>query len=333
MQPRIAVAIVSIAAALAAMMWWSPQHGVAPPSTVRDVVTQVPSADLEANPGNARMPVAAPAPTREDSLRGTQVDGAVNFDADGRPVADRDLRRLFDYFLTRLGERSPAAIRNDLLVHLRDSLHLDNAARLQVLGWFDAYVATQRAATELAHGGNLADDFARLRALHREQLGDELSGAFYGAEDDYAAYTAQRMALERDTSLTPTQRDTSLAQLEAQRDPAQRAAQQASTDFQLAVAQTEQFAADRADAATRHDERAALWGEEAAQRLALLDRQEAEWNARLAAYARSRAGVLADGSLTPAAREARLAALLQGFAKPEQLRVLALADAGLLPKN
>jgi len=121
--------------------------------------------------------------------------------------------------------------------------------------------------------------------------------------------------------------------LEMQRDPVQRDAQQASIDFQLAVAQTEQFAMDHAGVATRHEERAALWGEDAARRLEELDRQEAQWNARLAAYARARAGVLADPMLAPAVREVRLAALLKAFREPERLRVLALTDAGLLPKE
>lgn len=334
MKPRAAAAIVLVAAVCALIAWNRRTYEVPLPAT-RDVVASTQHATLSAKVEKVHAPVAIAmhGTLHEDSLRGTEADGAVNFDANGRPRADRDLRRLFDYFLTRLGERSPAAIRLDLLVHLRDSLHLDTDALTQVLSWFDSYTNTQRASSGLARSGNLADDFARMRTLHREQLGEELARAFYGDEDDYAAYTAQRLALERDPTLTPAQRDAGLTQLEAQRDPMQRVAQQASTDFQLAVTQTEQFAEAHADGATRYAERAALWGEDAAQRLALLDEQEAQWSARLAAYARARADLLADTTLTPDARAAGLSALLSGFQEPERLRVLALVEAGLLPKK
>lgn len=335
MKPRaIAAAILAIAAVCVWLAW---TRTPPPPASFSEEVTTT-AAPGWGSPAS-RAPTQAPksaltqAPVREDSLRGTQVDGAVHRDASGLPVADRDLRRMFDYFLARLGERDEAAIRNDLFAHLRDALHLSVAAQAQVLAWFDAYVATERAATQLPRSGNLADDLAQLRALHAERLGAELARAFYGSEDDYAAYTAQRLALEHDTALSPAQREAALRELEAQLDPAQRASRDAGTDFQLAVAQTEQFAVDGADARTRHDERSALWGEAAAQRLDALDRQEAQWNARLVAYAHAREAVMADHALDAAQRDARLAALLKEFGEAERGRVLALAEAGLLPKD
>lgn len=276
--------------------------------------------------------VTAPAAARAraDSLRGTKVDGAVHLDAAGRAIADRDLRRLFDYFLARLGERDVTAIRADLVAHL-DHLGLPVAVRWQVLDWFDAYVATERAATALPRSGDLATDLARLRDLHVERLGSALADAFYGADDAYAAYTAQRLALEHDATLSPAERSARLDALEEQRDPAQRSDERASTDFQLAVAQTDQLTAEAADASTRHEARAALWGEAAARRLAALDEAEARWNARLAVYARGRAAVLGDRGLDAAQRAAQLQALLAEFSEPERRRVLALAEAGLLP--
>src|SRR3569623_369510 len=220
---------------------------------------------------SVHVPSAAPVMPREDSLRGTQVDGAVHLDANGRPVADRDLRRLFDYFLARTGERGSAQIRADLLAYLRDTLGLDAAAQARLLAWYDAYLDTGRAAADLARSGDLAEDQARLPALHRERLGAELAKAWFGAEDDYADHTAQRLAIGHDEALSPQQREEKLAQLDRSLDPARREDIHASPEFQLAVAQSDQFAADHADVSTRHAERAALWGEDAAQRLDALD--------------------------------------------------------------
>jgi len=258
------------------------------------------------------------------------VDGGVHFDANGRPRADRDLRRLFDYFLARTGERAPEQVRADLLAYLRDVLGLDAAAQAQLLAWYDVYLDTGRAAAVLSRSGNLADDLARLHALHRERLGETLAQAWFGEEDDYADRTAQRLAIGHDDSLLPAQREEKLAQLDQSLDPAQRENLHASTDFQLAVAQSEQFSADHADVQTRHAERVALWGEDAARRLDALDQANQDWQRRLDDYSRRRDAVVADPALAPSVREQRLQDLLSGFSDAERRRVLSLADAGLL---
>lgn len=269
----------------------------------------------------------------EDSLRNTNVDGSVSFDANGRPKADRELRRLFDYFLARTGERAPATIRRDLWAYLRDTLHLDSTAQTQVLDWFDQYVAVQHAAVEMMRTGDLRVDAARLRDLHCGLLGDELAHAWFSIDDDYAAYTAERLALAHDASLSAAEKSRRLSELESKMDPVERESYHAATDFQIASLQSKQFDAESTDAATRHAERAALWGEDAATRLAALDQAEADWNARVAAYAQARAALLANTALNPASRETQLSGLLSGFSEAEQRRVLSLAQANLLPKH
>ena len=124
-----------------------------------------------------------------------------------------------------------------------------------------------------------------------------------------------------------------MSELESKMDPSERENYHAATDFQLASMQSREFEAAGTDAATRHAERAALWGEEAAMRLAALDQAESDWNARVDAYARARDVVLTNTALGTSAREAQLAALLGGFNEAEQRRVLSLAQANLLPRH
>ena len=277
-----------------------------------------------------RQPQAA-AIAREDSLRGTEVDGQLRVDAAGRLVADRELRRLFDYFLARLGERSPEQIRADLLAWLQQQPALSASVRAEALQLFDRYVELQRASAALGNSGDLQADLQRLRALRRRELGEELARAWFGEEDDYAALTAQRLALSRDTGLDPATRSARLAELDAQTDVQQREARAQSTDFQLALAQTAQMDAQQLPAAQRAQQRSELWGEAAAERLGELDQQELDWNLRLRAYARAREQLLADGGLSPAVREVKLQKLLLDLSEAERRRVLALVDEGLLP--
>jgi len=278
-----------------------------------------------------RQPQSSAA-TREDSLRGTDVDGSVRLDANGRLVADRELRRLFDYFLARLGERTPEQIRADLLAWLQTQPQLDATARAAVTRLFDRYVELQRASAALGRSNDLRADLQRLRELRERELGVDLARAWFGEEQDYAEQTLARLALARDASLDAQTRAQRLAELDRQQDPQQRAASEASTDFQLAVAQSEQLAATDASAQQRAQQRRELWGDDAAVRLAELDQQEASWQLRLRAYAQAREQVFADRGLTPQQREIRLERLLGDFSEAERRRVLTLADEGLLPR-
>jgi len=272
------------------------------------------------------------ATARADSLRGTDVDGGVRVDAQGRVVRDRELRRLFDYFLARLGERSPERIREDLLQWLQQQPQLDAVARAEVVALYDRYVELQRASAALGNSGDLSTDLQRLRELRERELGRELAQAWFGEEQDYAAQTLARLAVARDASLDASARDRRLAEIDASLDPSQRAAHSDSTDFQSAVAQSRQFDAADVSAAQRAEQRRQRWGDAAAVRLAELDQQEASWQLRLQAYAQAREQVFADRGLTSTQRDTRLARLLDDFSDAERRRVLALADEGLLPR-
>jgi lipase chaperone LimK len=326
---------VAVAALLAAGLYWRRE---APPLRLAETAAvappaAVPAANREsvATPRQPQSPTAATAP-REDSLRGTAVDGAVNLDAQGRLLRDRELRRLFDYFLARLGERSPAQIRADLLQWLAAQPQLDAALRAEVAQLFDRYVELQRAAAALGRSNDLQSDLQRLRELRRRELGDELAEAWFGEEERYAALTLERLAVARDPALDGVQRAARLAQIDSSLDTQQQAARSDSTGYQLAVAQSELLDAGQANAAQRNAERTQLWGAAAAQRLAELDQQEADWQLRLRAYALARTQLLADTGLAATAREARLQRLLDGFSEEERRRVLALAEEGLLPQ-
>jgi lipase chaperone LimK len=328
--PASAVALVTLAAIFIAWHAWSTSRAHADVAQPTAVLTP-PRSEPERHAARVAEAARAVSDTREDSLRGTIVDGAVNFDASGHPLADRDLRRLFDYWLARLGERDIAQIRSGLLAHLRDVLRIDRAALAQLMTWFDLYVATGQSVAAAARTGQLDSDAVLVRALHEHYLGYELARAWFGADDDYAAYTAQRLALAHARDMSPAMRSQQLDELDASLDPAERDGRHAATAFQIAVEQTRQFSGLGADADTRYQERAAMWGDDAAMRLALLDDAQARWTSRAAAYARKRDAVLGDAALSAANRQASLDALLAGFSEPERRRLLSLAQANALP--
>ena len=78
-------------------------------------------------------------------------------------------------------------------------------------------------------------------------------------------------------------------------------------------------------------EREALWGKEAAQRLAELDASRARWDARIDAYLSARSRIDADRTLSAAARAQAVATLrAQHFDAIEQRRIASLEAVGQL---
>lgn len=269
------------------------------------------------------------------SLAGTEVDGAVRFDADGHVLPDLDLRRRFDWYLALIGEFDIPAIRALLAAHL---VREHGTARAQrVLDVFDRYTG-YLAAVAAAQDGPARDAAGRLdwladaRARH---LGPALHAAFYADEEAYARHTLARLAIARDPTLDADQRARRLAELAEALPDAQRRALDAAGTAALAAELDAQHALIAADAATRHAERSALWGAAAAQRLAELDQAEAAWQSRIDAYLAARRAVEAAATLDAARRAAAVDALRRArFSDVEQRRIASLEAVGALaPSN
>ena len=240
------------------------------------------------------------------SLRGTEPDGAIAFDAAGQVVLDAALVRVFDYFLALTGEVSDARIRSLLFEHA--VARHGQAAALRVLAVFDRYVAMRAELAAQPPTADLDRRYARLRET-RERWFGAAAEAMFGAEHAQLEDTLTRRHLADDPD--------ALAEFEAARPPARRAAEREAAAAHIAEEQTRQLDALDTDPEQRRAEREQLWGAEAAARLAALDAQRADWDRRVADYLRRRE--------TVGAAEA-----LRGFTAEERARIEALEAVGAL---
>ena len=248
--------------------------------------------------------VATPAPSARDtpfaktSLAGTTPDGAASATADDALVLDPALIRLFDYWLTTVGERPIAAIRAQV-EHDLDGRLGPRAARQakDVLArylQFKEALKTQRPATPSGRSVDiLREGLRRMQALRASYFSQAESQALFGPQDAEASAALARMAIEQDPALDEAQRRARLAALDAQLPASVRAEREAP----LAVVHLEEAAQRiRANGGSEDDVyrmRAAATSPEAANRLADVDREEAAWKARIAAYQAQRNAVLA----------------------------------------
>lgn len=264
---------------------------------------------------------------RPASLRGTRVDGGLVTDAAGSFVATPDARRLFDYFLAASGEESEADIVARVHAEIDRRLSPDAARDAKLL--LDRYLAYRARARVLAEQGlaeaPLDERLATLRALRRETLGDETAAALFAEEDAVDAVAVAKLTADVDDAATPEERA-------LRRDAAEEALPEAERENRRAARLALDLRA--AEDALREggaspDELRALRertvGAEAAERLASLDLQRAQWQSRLDDYRDARAAIEGDASLDAGARAAAIERLrAERFDATERLRVEAL---------
>lgn len=263
------------------------------------------------------------------SLAGSVPDGEVEQDPSGRLRPSRELRRLFDYFLTAQGERELPAIRQLLQDHLQ--ARYPTVLVAEVLVVFDQYLAYQAARATLPPETDLLARLDALFALRRRWFDAATAEAFFADEERMTRATLARLAMARNPDSDTDKKAAQLAALAAAGEQ-QPTTASAETDTALRVAiATEQLDAHGADAATRYAERAAQFGAAAAARLATLDADRAAWQARLAAYVEARSAIQRDPGLSASAMAAGIAALRASRFNPsEQRRIVSLEAIGQL---
>lgn len=264
----------------------------------------------------------------QSSLRGTEVDGSVLLNAHGKVVLDPGMRRLFDYYLSLIGERDLIQIRLLLKDHLLGKYSQTNADI--VLHYFDRYTDYLDALTNLKIG-NISKPEERLQqvtALRKKMLGEEMAMAFFADEEALAALTLKRIVIANDKNLSAVEKTRLLAELDASENYSART--EANTAA-LITEQNRQLDALKLTDAERATEREVLWGKEAADRLTQLDQERAQWDARVNSYLFARSRIDANRGLSAAARSQALAALrAQQFNAAEQRRITSLEAIGQL---
>ena len=255
------------------------------------------------------------------SMEGTKPDGAVKQSVDGDLVVDAELGHLFDYYLAGMGEKDLAAIRSEIERELDRRLKPGPAAQAKRL--LASYLDYKRALVgleqQLPQGGDMARS-ARERLAATQKLRArfftpaEITGLF-GFSDAYDLDALARIDISLDPKLSSTERIEKLTALDQKLSPAMREEREAPTR----VIRTEENVQKMREQGASEDEiyrvRAAAFSPEGASRLAQLDREEADWKQRMAAYQVARA------SLQPGAEAMQQQLRNKYFSEEEQRRL------------
>lgn len=271
-------------------------------------------------------PAAAPAPDPfafVRSMEGTRPDGDIKVGASEQLLVDAELGHLFDYYLGGLGERSLAAIVQEIEKELDRRLKPGPAQQAKRL--LASYLAYKRALVDVERGLPHTADLLQaarqrmraMRALRPEYFSAAQSDGLFGASDAYDADALARMQVSLDQRLTALQRSSALAALDARLTPAQRAEREAPSKVIALEASMQALRANGASEDDVYRARAAATTPEAAARLAEVDREEAAWKNRIALYLARRDQLRSGGAQPQALQQLRDA----GFTPDEQRRL------------
>jgi|SRR5690554_163467 len=271
------------------------------------------------------------------SLQDTEVDGGFEVDINGKLIVSHRIRQLFDYFLTAQGEEPLPVLLQRLRAYIHHTLSGDAAIEAEHL--LDSYVgylndAASIDSSRIAAGQKIdpsqvreqKQQLAAIRASHFDEVAND---AFFAEEEAYDRYTLARLELMTDNSLSLDERASRLAELENQLPPALQESLKEVTRYQNLQALTQQWQASDGDTGNLQQIRENVVGREAADRLAKLDQQRAEWQERADSWMTERERILSNSSISDMDKEKQINSLrAERFSPEEELRIKALEGSG-----
>ena len=269
----------------------------------------------------------APTTSWPASLAGTDVDGAIALDANGRLVRSLGIRRLFDYWLTTLGEQDLAAIRQQIAAMATATG--GPGVSTQVLALFDDYVAYLQSAESIVASSMEPTELLRvheaLYALRREYLGT-WADAFFADEESALIEQITQIQIRQDPDLDPATRQYLLERWEETLSDGARHARLAATAHHEVIDHNRDMRHAEYTESEKRQEWAEVYGPEAAERLAAMEVSRTTFAQNRDAFLEAYREVMADPDLSAAQRDLAIDGMLAGYSDPERRRLLSLAQ-------
>ncbi|MDN6308441.1 lipase secretion chaperone [Psychrobacter sp.] len=306
----IIIAVIMFVATAAVIMWFKPDRtNMAPSQSETNSLGHETEDELPVELGDDQMIQTTGSENQSSfitglerlprSLEGTQVDGEIIIDQNKQLVVTEGLRRLFDYFLSALGEEEEAVILMRVESYIRH--HTPEPAASQAVAIFHQYTAylkelsgigdqygnlqlqaTQSGKMDLDMVTQQKQDIAKLRQQYFEE---PTILAFFGAEDEYDAYSMEMVRIHQNKQMSDAQKEA------AKQDYISRMPDNEVTDsiaqqanLNELITRTEQMKTRGASAEALYNMRRELVGAAAATRLAQVDQEDIDFDQRFTQY-------------------------------------------------
>jgi lipase chaperone LimK len=273
--------------------------------TTTSVLAEVPSPLLQEATKPSTAVVRAPASL--PGLQGTEVDGELKADSAGNLQLSLALRDYLDYFLSAADQAGLETVVESMLADARG--RLPEPALGQFIGLLGDYMDYKRASLALlqqplssAQQSTPADQlvalqqaFEQLAQLRRAHFSSAATEALFGAEEAYARYTLDNLALMARGDLSEHAKALAQERLRAQLPEAMRASEERQAQAQNLNLQTEQLWQEGASEEQVRQFLAVTYDPPTVERLLSEQRNERAWQQRYATYQQELAGLQGNG--------------------------------------
>lgn len=267
------------------------------------------------------------------AMADTEIDGELTMDAAGNLVLSLRVRDYLDYFLSaaeRIGlEPAVAAMVDDAGRRLREPA-LGQFSRLlaDYMDYKRASLALMQQPLDSSQSQPqaLEDAFQRLARLRREHMDAVAVEAFFGAEEAYARYTLDSLALQARDDLSGEDKAQAIEALRAQLPEAMRASEVRQSEALAVQEESERLWQEGASEEQVRDFLAMTYDPPTVERLLAEQRAERLWKQRYAAYRSELAGLRGNG-LSEADRERESRLLRQRLFSADDLHRVETYDA------
>jgi lipase chaperone LimK len=305
---RKPVILLSGAAIIGLGLWFGATMRPAPPAGVPELPRSDPNAFVR-------------------SMEGTKPDGNIKVAANDGLIVDAELSHLFDYYLSAMGEKSLDAIKAETERELDRKLSPAAAAAAKRL--FQHYLDYKRELVDVERNAKpgtsqaaaMRARFDAMQKVRGKYFSPVESSGLFALNDARDLDSIARFEVTENANLNAAQKHEQLARLDANLPQPLREEREAPLKVTRVEEQVAQLRARGGSDQDVYQLRAKAFSPEAAARLAEVDREEAQWQVRIANYLAQRQQIV-QNTVNPAQQQQAIANLrAQNFSSEEQLRL------------
>jgi lipase chaperone LimK len=236
------------------------------------------------------------------SLKGTDIDGLYPVDDQGNLIFSKSIKYRFEYFLSTLGEFPLEQV----LQMVRDDieLNLSDLAKKQALSLFKDYIAYKYALSELEESfvaseryenrdtQKLRFQLQQLRDKRREYFSSEAVDAFFGFDELYDDFVLSSLEIKQSQQLSRIEKEQQLESLKQSLPSEVQQMREETTRISHVFKLTQAMKTKGANQEEIFDYNSQQFGQEAAERLQVLDNHRQVWQQKVQGYLISKNEVL-----------------------------------------
>lgn len=269
------------------------------------------------------------------SLADSPPPSALDTNMQGELIINMKVKRLFEFYLSAMGEETL----EECILRIRHALaqQLADDALATGLDLLEGFLQYQN------HIGQIKNDFSaryndqtynleRIKEMKHTVrdsrslfLSPEASTAFYKQEDEYDDYMIKKVAIRANRELTAEQKQIEYKRLNSESPTWISQQEQQASLINTVQTQEKALRENGVDESAIHELRVESYGELAAQNLATLDENRAQWASRVSHYRLESEQILSNSSYTQTEKNQLLQDIRQQhFSGTELIRISAL---------